>query len=123
MLRRGDGSPLGTPLEGAAELVTPLAPPLDAGQRAQALRHGLGELAAAGIVWAQDAMVDGPTLPSYLDAAASGALTCRVAAALVATPEDWRDRRGSFRELRASAEAATPDARSGPTRSSCSPTG
>jgi len=109
LLRRGDGSPLGTLLEGAADLVTPLAPALDAGQRAQALRHGLRELAAAGIVWAQDAMVDAPTLASYLDAAAGGELTCRVGAALVAAPDSWRERRGAFRELRASAEAATPD--------------
>jgi predicted amidohydrolase YtcJ len=55
-------------------------------------------------------MVDGPTLASYLDAAAGGELTCRVGAALVATPGDWRDRRGAFRELRASAEAAAPGA-------------
>jgi predicted amidohydrolase YtcJ len=110
LLRRGDGSPLGTLLEGAADLVTRLSPPLDAGQRAQALRHGLRELAAAGIVWAQDAMVDGPTLASYLDAAAGGELTCRVGAALVATPDTWRERRGTFRELRASAEAAAPGA-------------
>jgi predicted amidohydrolase YtcJ len=106
VLRRGDGSPLGTLLEAAADLVTPLLPPPDPGRRRQELRRAMAELAAAGIVWVQDALVEPPDLARYLDAAARGELTCRVAAALHATPGGWRERRDAFAALRATASAA-----------------
>jgi predicted amidohydrolase YtcJ len=106
VLRRGDGSPLGTLLEAAADLVTPLLPPPDPWRRRQELRRAMAELAAAGIVWVQDALVEPPDLARYLDAAARGELTRRVATALHATPGGWRERRDAFAELRATASAA-----------------
>jgi predicted amidohydrolase YtcJ len=106
VLRRGDGGPLGTLLEAATDLVAPLVPPLDAGQEAEALGRALGELAACGIVWVQDAMVGPPELARYLDAAARGELTCRIGAALTADPDSWRDRRDTFRQLRATAASS-----------------
>jgi predicted amidohydrolase YtcJ len=113
VLRRGDGSPLGTLQEAAVDLVTPLLPPPDPGRQRDELRRALAELAAAGIVWVQDALVEPPDLARYLDAAARGELTCRVAAALAAVPGGWRERRRAFGELRAAAEAAAAGARPG----------
>lgn len=108
VLRRGDGSPLGTLLEAAVDLVTPLLPPPDAAWQAEGLRRAMAALAAAGIVWVQDALVEPPDLTRYLDAAGHGELTCRVGAALSAVPGGWRERRDAFRELRATAAAAFP---------------
>jgi predicted amidohydrolase YtcJ len=101
LVRRPDGSLLGTVLESAIDLFDPLLPDLGPGHRADGLRRGLAELARVGIVWAQDAVAGLDDVPVWLGAAERGELTCRVDLALRASPEHWRDQLERFVEARA----------------------
>lgn len=92
--RRPDGSPSGTLREwGAWRRVYDLLPPLDAGQRLAAVRAASAAYSSTGVVFAQDAWVEQDTLDTWLAAAGvEGALTFRVAMALLAEPGGrWRD--------------------------------
>lgn len=108
--RDADGEPTGMLQEGAMGLVTPYIPAPTAKDFAAGLLAGQAYLHSFGITAWQDAGVGaafgpGDIFETYLDAAASGDLTARVAGAL------WWDREGGieqlelFRERRARAEA------------------
>jgi predicted amidohydrolase YtcJ len=96
--RAADGSPQGTLHEGAATLVGRLVPPPTFADRLAGLLLAQRHLHARGITAWQDAIV-GPylgsqdPLPVYLEAAASGQLTARVAGAL------WWDRERGIEQL------------------------
>jgi predicted amidohydrolase YtcJ len=89
--RDADGNPTGALHEGAMDLVEKLLPTATADDLHAGLLVGQAYLHALGITGWQDAWVGegagvGDTLPTYLDAAASGELTARVVGAL------WWDR-------------------------------
>ncbi|NUR90081.1 MAG: amidohydrolase, partial [Nonomuraea sp.] len=84
--RDSDGTPQGTLHEGAAHLVGRHLPEATPELMLRALAAGQRRLHAAGVTAWQDAMVNPRVEQAYLAAAASGALTGRVAGAL------WWDR-------------------------------
>jgi predicted amidohydrolase YtcJ len=100
IVRRGDGRPLGSLLEGAAEVVARLIPPKTVRERADGLRLALAEMAAAGITWAQEAALEPEDVAVYREVAESGDLTTRVNVALRSDPERWRAQRDEFAEAR-----------------------
>lgn len=101
IVRRADGSPLGTLREWqACDLVLDLVP----GKSADELVEGLAEagrtMSSAGITWVQDAWVEPPMVDAYLEAERRGALAFRANLAFRADPETWRDQRAEFAALR-----------------------
>ncbi len=111
--RRADGTPLGTLVEWTAmELVSRHVPPAGGLERAAALRAAIAILAAAGVVWAQDAAASPADVATYLAVAAEGALPVRMGIALRAEPGSWPRQRAEFaaaRALAASSEGAGAD--------------
>jgi predicted amidohydrolase YtcJ len=102
VVRRDDGTPMGTLREwDACALVLRHVPEPSQEDRVRALRDATGDLAAAGVTWAQDAWVDPDLVPVYLRALAEGALACRVDLAQRADPSTWREQVASFAAVRA----------------------
>lgn len=100
IVRRGDGTPLGTLREWqACDLVLRHVPAPTDDDRVAALRSATATLAAAGVTWAQDAWVDPVMVPTYLRAATEGALATRVNLGLRADPNTWREQRRTFVDL------------------------
>lgn len=105
IVRRGDGTPMGTFLEwGAIDLLEEHMPRPTPEQHAAALRQGMAALAAAGVVWAQDAAVDEDLAATYVAAARAGELTCRMNLAWTAQPRRWVAQRAGFLAGRAAIE-------------------
>jgi len=105
IVRRGDGSPMGTLREwGALALVQRLLPRMGLEQRAEGLRLAMTELGRAGIVWAQEAAAAPDEVAAYADLARAGGLTTRVNAALRADPGTWSRRREAFVSCRRAVE-------------------
>lgn len=104
--RRADGTPLGTLLESAVELVAHLVPPRTFQQRCAGLRLALAELAAAGVTGVQEAALHPDDLAVYLRLEELGELTCRVDVALLTDPESWRDQLEPFAAARTAAAAS-----------------
>jgi predicted amidohydrolase YtcJ len=101
IVRRADGSPIGTLREwGATSPIFELMPPPDRRTQLRAISDSTDRCAASGITWIQDAWADPPDVATYLAAAAAGALTIRVNLALRADPAGWRDQQPAFRQLR-----------------------
>ena len=99
ILRRSDGSPLGTLLEwGACDLVLDLIPQRADEDIVRAARAAGRTYAAAGVTWVQDAWVDPGTgmTDAYL-AIAADEPDVRVSIALRADPVDWQAQRAVFR--------------------------
>ena len=110
VVRRADGSPMGTLREwGACDLVLRHVPAPGEAEQVRALREATTELAAAGITWVQDAWVDPPAVPVYLRALAEGALATRVDLAQRADPATWREQVGSFAAVREQVSARGSD--------------
>jgi predicted amidohydrolase YtcJ len=106
IVRRRDGSPLGTLREWhAVDLVLDRAPSWSVDQQVSALRRAGERLAAAGITRVQDAWVDPWMLPGYLAAARDGALRVRTNLALRADPARWREQLPWFEAVRADVAA------------------
>lgn len=98
IVRRPDGSPLGTLREwGALDFVSRLLPTPSLGEQIEALEEATGLMAAAGLTWAQDAWVAPDEVNAYLEAARQGRLKVRVNLAFRAEPEIWRDQLDQFR--------------------------
>jgi predicted amidohydrolase YtcJ len=96
--RAADGSPQGTLIDGAADLVGRLVPELSLDERLAGLLLAQQHLHARGITGWQDAIIgdylgSADPLPVYLAAAASGQLTARVRGAL------WWDRARGMEQL------------------------
>ena len=105
---RDDGSPLGTLREWqACALVLDLVPPPSRAEREATLGRATQRLAAAGIVWVQDAWIDlgNGVLDAYLALAGRGELAVRAGLALRADPLRWRDQLAEFAAARLQVEA------------------
>lgn len=97
IVRRDDGSPLGTLQEAAAnDFIAQVVPqfPLDA--RVAAIEAATRAYAAQGTTWIQDAWVDRRDIETYLAAASAGRLHARVNLALRADPFEWREQLAEF---------------------------
>ncbi|MEY9895274.1 putative amidohydrolase YtcJ [Catenulispora sp. MAP5-51] len=104
------GEPTGMLQEGGAGLVHAVIPAPSAAELADGLLAGQAYLHSFGITAWQDAWVGsmlggGDNFATYLDAAASGALTARVSAALWWEREAGLEQLELFRQRRAEAEA------------------
>ncbi|MDN5764086.1 MAG: amidohydrolase family protein [Microlunatus sp.] len=101
IVRRTDGSPLGTLREwGAIKPVLELLPSTPLDQQVTALADVTGRFAAAGITWVQDAMVEPHHLPAWLAAAAADRLKVRANLGFSAEPGTWYDSLGGFVDMR-----------------------
>jgi predicted amidohydrolase YtcJ len=101
IVRRRDGSPLGTLREWhAVDLVLDRAPAWSVAHQVAALRRAGDRLAAAGITWVQDAWVDPWMVPGYLAAARERALRVRTNLALRVDPDRWREQLPWFTAVR-----------------------
>ncbi|MBO1901703.1 amidohydrolase [Leucobacter weissii] len=101
IVRREDGSPLGTLQEAAAnDFLAGVAPPFALDARVAAIESATREYAAQGTTWVQDAWVDPADLETYRVAAATGRLHTRVNLALRADPAGWRDQVAEFTAVR-----------------------
>lgn len=107
ILRRADGTPLGTLREPAAYgLVTRLAPPATRADQMAGLAAACASMAAFGVTWMQDAWVEDGGHRPYLDLLAAGGLSVRTNLAFVLEPGTWREALPRVREQRAEVEAA-----------------
>lgn len=101
ILRREDGSPLGTLQEAAAnDFLANVAPPFALEQRVEAIDRASREYAELGMTWVQDAWVEPADVDAYLLAAERGRLHTRVNLALRADPASWRSQPDEFIGLR-----------------------
>lgn len=102
ILRREDGSPLGTLQEAAAnDFLAHVAPAFTLAQRIDAVERATAEYAANGMTWVQDAWVEPADVEHYLAAASQGRLHARVNLALRADPASWPSQPAEFAGLRA----------------------
>lgn len=102
ILKRGDGSPLGTLQEaGAVDLIFEAAGDFTESQRIQALDLASRSYAAAGVTWVQDAMVEMEDVATYVSALRQGALHTRMNLAFRADPRTWPQQAGPFVRARA----------------------
>ncbi|MFF7458157.1 amidohydrolase [Kitasatospora sp. NPDC008115] len=92
IVRRADGSPLGTLREfGALNPVLALVPLPDLAEQVDALHATARVLASAGVTWVQDAWVEPHQVDTWLAAVADGRdLAVRANLALLLEPDAWR---------------------------------
>ncbi|MBN9612346.1 MAG: amidohydrolase family protein, partial [Actinobacteria bacterium] len=101
IVRREDGSPLGTLQEAAAnDFLADVVPPFPLETRVSAIETATREYSALGMTWVQDAWVEADDVETYCIAAGSGRLHTRVNLAFRADPERWRDQPDEFAALR-----------------------
>ena len=101
IVRRADGSPLGTLQEAAANgFLADVAPAFSFEDRLDAIDRATSAYAAQGTTWVQDAWVEPGELGVYRAAAATGRLHTRVNLALRADPLRWREQRAGFSAAR-----------------------
>src|SRR5580698_4280408 len=97
ILRRADGSPLGTLREwGAIGPVLDLLPVPGLSDQTAALAEVSALFAAAGITWVQDAWADHGQVDAWLAAAAAGSLRFRANLAFRVEPTSWKDQLGEI---------------------------
>ena len=102
IVRRPDGSPLGTLVERPAiDLVLDRAPQPSVEADVEALAWATTRLAEHGIAWAQEAWTEVADIPAWIAAARRGRLAVDVDLALRADPERWP---GQLVELRRAAD-------------------
>ena len=90
IIRRPDGSPMGTLCEpGAIDLVAAQVPAHDQNTLVFALARATAAFARAGVSWVQDAWVETESLDAYLAASQQGALHTRMNLAFRADPLRW----------------------------------
>lgn len=107
IVRRADGSPIGTLREwGATDPVFAAMPAPGAELQVEALRTATASAAAVGLTWMQDAWVEPHEVPIYLAALRAGALRVEVNLAFRADPAHWQSQVQSFTGLRAEVDAA-----------------
>lgn len=107
ILRRADGSPLGTLREpDAYGPVVAAAPEPTPGQKAAGLAAACASMASFGVTWMQDAWVEEGGHRPYLDLLAAGDLTVRSNLAWLVRPGEWRGQTETILAQRAEVEAA-----------------
>ncbi|MBW3659988.1 MAG: amidohydrolase family protein, partial [Actinobacteria bacterium] len=104
IVRDADGAAVGTLLEEAEHLLTPHLPPRDETKEARGLEEGLARMAAAGLVWGQDAWSSPERLGSYTRVADAGRLTADLDIAWKLEPDRWQDQVGAFTDARREVE-------------------
>ncbi|WP_244301245.1 amidohydrolase [Leucobacter insecticola] len=101
IVRRADGSPLGTLQEAAAnDFLANVAPAFTLEQRLDALERATRLYAAQGTTWVQDAWVEADDVAAYIAAVQQQRLHTRINLALRADPAQWRDQLASFVAIR-----------------------
>ncbi len=114
IVRRDDGSPLGTLQEAAANhFLAEVAPRPTLAQHVDAVDSATREYAQLGMTWVQDAWVEPADVEHYLAALTQRRLHTRVNLALRADPFSWRDQVAVFEDVRDRVRAASAAA-SGP---------
>jgi predicted amidohydrolase YtcJ len=109
IVRRADGSPLGTLREwGAIGPVLDQLPAPGPAEQAAALAEVSALLAAAGITWVQDAWVDPGQVEAWLAAAGRGLLRFRANLAFRAEPTLWKDQLEEFAAARDRVRGSAP---------------
>jgi predicted amidohydrolase YtcJ len=106
VVRDPQGRPVGTLLEEAELLLEDHLPPRGTAKEARGLEVGLARMAAAGLVWGQDAWTQLPTLPAYQRVADAGRLTADLDLACKVEVDGWREQVEGFAEARRDAEVA-----------------
>jgi len=97
IVRRADGSPLGTLREwGAIGPVLDLLPAPGRAEQTAALAEVSASFAAAGITWVQDAWVEHDQVDAWLAATEAGLLRFRANLAFRAEPTLWKDQLAEF---------------------------
>ncbi|MBL3685728.1 amidohydrolase [Leucobacter zeae] len=110
IVRRADGTPLGTLQEAAANgFIADVVPAFDREQRVGAIERATRRYAAQGTTWVQDAWADLDDLEVYLDAAGRGLLHTRVNLAFCADPARWREQLDDYVAGRARVRALDDD--------------
>lgn len=116
IVRREDGSPLGTLQEAAAnDFLANVVPNFTLDQRLDAIDRATSAYAALGMTWVQDAWVEPRDIEVYLAAAAQDRLHARVNLAFRADPARWREQLAEFTTARATVRALGADRLSGET--------
>jgi predicted amidohydrolase YtcJ len=106
IVRDERGRAVGTLREAAMDLVAPLIPARGMSDKRRGLRIALEQMAAAGIVWAQEAALATEDVAVYLELQREGALTADINIALRVDPVRWRDQVGEFVATREAAQWA-----------------
>ena len=106
IVRDADGHPVGTLLEEAELLLSPHLPRRGVDKEARGLGVGLERMAAAGIVWGQDAWTTPATLPAYQLVADAGGLSADLDLAFKVEVDHWAGQVADFVAARRAAEAA-----------------
>lgn len=110
IVRREDGSPMGTLQEAAAnDFLATVVPPFALEQRLGAIEEATRGYAAQGTTWVQDAWVEPGDIELYLTAAQQQRLHTRVNLALRADPFRWREQLDEFVATRARIRGAAFD--------------
>lgn len=116
IVRREDGSPLGTLQESAANnFLADVVPAFPLEQRLDAIERATRNYAELGMTWVQDAWVEPGDIEVYLAAAQAGRLHARVNLAFRADPVRWREQLAEFAAARASVRELGADRLSGET--------
>ena len=106
IIRRADGSPVGTLVEwGAIALVRELMPAPGATEQEAGLARAMAELARAGITWVQEAAGRPAEARVYAALARRGELTTRTNIAFRVEPGRWPRDRSRFGDSRAELDA------------------
>ena len=101
------GEPTGTLREwGAWRPVYALLPPVELETRMSAIAHANECFASAGLTWVQDAWVEATDVNTWIEADRRGLVTCKVAMALWADANNWRQQIEEFVAARARVEEA-----------------
>lgn len=107
IVRRADGSPLGTLQEAAAnDFLRDVAPALSLEQRLDSIDRATRMYASQGTTWVQDAWVEPADLDVYLSAAEQDRLRTRVNLAFRVDPLRWREQLAEFVSARERVRAA-----------------
>lgn len=116
IVRREDGSPLGTLQEAAAnDFLANVVPNFTLDQRLDAIERATKAYAALGMTWVQDAWVEPRDIEVYLTAAEQDRLHARVNLAFRADPARWREQLAEFTTARATVRSLGADRLSGET--------
>jgi predicted amidohydrolase YtcJ len=107
IVRDEAGHPVGTLLEEAEHLLDAHVPGRDTAKQVRGLEVGLARMAAAGLVWGQDAWIVLGMLPAFAQVADAGRLTADLDLAPKVEVERWRDQVEAFRDARADVASAT----------------
>ncbi len=100
VVRDDDGAPVGTLLESAEHLLEGHLPGRSRDDEVRGFELGLARMAAAGLVFAQEAATPPGRVAAYQRVADRGGLSADIDLAFRVDPERWREQVEEFREAR-----------------------